>query len=149
MMRYLKRSYSFRMERMLLIPNKRIGKVQLKDTRVQIRQLLGKNYNSFRRTQDANLTDFYPDLGIMITYDKKCLAEFIEVTNPAEVFYKGFSLIGASLNSVLDNLLSVSDSYKEYGVQNIEDILRDQGVGLYFDGETVETVSVFGEDYYD
>jgi hypothetical protein len=132
-----------------IIPCEGLGLIGIGDSRAEIRARLGDPV-TFRRTQWGAPIDHYPDLGLMLSFDASGGLDFIELAEPAEVFFNGVALLNRSYRGVIaelgrNGIVGVED---DFGVE-----FRDLCFSLFTqmpgeDGSRVEGVSVFAPEYY-
>ncbi|MEU2875279.1 hypothetical protein [Streptomyces sp. NPDC007070] len=132
-----------------IVPREGLDLVRFGEERAEIRARLGECV-TFRRTPAGAPIDHYVNLGLMLSFDASDRVEFIEVAEPAEIFFGGISLLGRGYRRVVSELeqngiVGVED---DYGVE-----FRDLCFSLFAqasgeDGSQVEGVSVFAPGYY-
>ncbi|XUL93997.1 hypothetical protein ACQ86D_51435 [Streptomyces galilaeus] len=132
-----------------IVPREGLDLVRFGEERAEIRARLGE-CATFRRTQAGALIDHYVNFGLMLSFDVSDRLEFIEVAEPAEIFFDGISLLGRSYRQVVSELErnGAVGTEDDYGVD-----FRDLCFSLFAqapgrDGSQVEGVSVFAPGYY-
>lgn len=132
-----------------IIPCEGIDLVRFGERRGEIKARLGEPV-TFERTQAGAAIDHYLDLGLMLSFDSADRLEFIEVAEPAEIFFGGISLLERSYGSVVSEL-------GRNGVVGVEDAFGIEFRELCFslfvqaqgeEGTQVEGVSIFAPGYY-
>ncbi len=132
-----------------IVPREGLDIVRFGEGREGVRARLGECV-TFRRAPAGVPVDQYVNLGLMLSFDASDRVEFIEVTEPAEIFFGGVSLLGRGYRQVVSEL-------ERSGVVGVEDDFgiefRDSCFSLFnpAPGEVdsrVEGVSVFAPGYY-
>jgi hypothetical protein len=127
-------------------PFQGISGARFGEPRQVVRQRFGP-YQAFRRTPPDNLTDFYVDRGLLLSFDDYDQLEFIEIAAPATAVFRGIGLLGRPYGTVLAEL-------GEQGVRGVADDsgtkFPDLGFGLFTPApeelsEPVEIVSLYPE----
>ncbi len=90
--------------------------------------------------------DFYVREGFLLGYDVDARLEYIEVFPPSTVDFDGLNFFTAKLEEVARYLnekkLEVLDRQKTF-------VVRSAGFAFYCPNQTIESVSLFKEGYYD
>lgn len=129
-----------------IIPFEGLGNLRFGMKRLRVRDLLGDEYDSFRKGASSQLTDAYNRLGLHLHYDAEDRLEFIEAIPPRCIpVYHGVEL--------MDDLATVFRRLAKLGYEpryDNEGYLFDElGFALYAPMETVEGVSAYRRGYYD
>lgn len=135
-----------RMKTWEILPFKSIGILHFGQSRSEVRELLGKGFESFHRGQESTLTDYYIELGLLLYYDQDNQLEFVEVVRPCNVIFNEISLLGNDIQAVLNNLLA-----QGYEPMRDETGFKYERLGfwLYTPYDIIEAVSVFPKGYYE
>lgn len=129
-----------------IVPFESIGPIRLNQSRGVVRQILGRDFETFHKGASSIATDAYDCLGVHLYYDRHDLLEFVESFAPSSPEFANVKLLGRSIGDVDDDL-------EEFGVKAIRfDVgfaYHQIGIALTVNGETVEGVAVFRRGYYD
>lgn len=134
-------------------PNRGAGCVRIGAPRTEVRDALDAPYSEFRRTEKSvNTTDHYDALGVLVYYDQANTVEAIEFSSPADVRLGEQALL---LMSCKDTTEYVTSLDPDVSLEADGFVSRKLGVSAYMpdatasEGESPESIVVFGPGYYD
>jgi hypothetical protein len=123
-----------------------VGPVQFGMSREKIRAMLGDEFSTFRKGQDAtNETDAYMNVGAHLYYDTDDMLECVELVGPISVNCCGVPLLDIPIERALTNLADAGLSYRYDDGYFIDEC----GVALYVPDGAVRAVTAYRRGYYD
>lgn len=129
-----------------VVPFQGLGDLRLGTARSEVQKALGNPSASFKKTPDApGETDAYDDLGLHLYYDADDLLYYIEANPPSDPRYSGIPLLRVPLEETLEQLgdMGQHGQYQDEGYD-----FPSLGIALYVPDDVVESVSIFGSEYY-
>jgi hypothetical protein len=136
-----------------ITPYEGIGPIKLGMSRKEVRDILGGDFRSFKKTPyDEVTTDFFDEMGVHVHYKKEEVCEAVEVASPSLPTFQNKPLLGRPFGELRDWFVSIDAGAEidESGLTSYQ-----LGIGLYAPSaiddadEPVEGVIVFERGYYD
>jgi hypothetical protein len=130
-----------------VMPFEGLGDLRFGMPRDTVRELLGAEYQSFRKTPSSpQLTDSYAGLGFHLYYYTEDRLEFIETFPPCDSTYSGVRLLKGSRQRVLQQLADLGHTalYEDGGYD-----FKELGLALCTPVRKIESVAVYRRGYYD
>ncbi|HCG8219557.1 TPA: ABC transporter ATP-binding protein [Vibrio parahaemolyticus] len=131
---------------------KGVGSISFGMTPKHVREALGSNYTSFKRTPDStHPCDHFESLGIFVYYTKSGTVEAIELSKPAQAILDDKDLLQMPFYKLIETLKS-RDSQLEVEPDGL--ISYIQGISAYapdsdeYPEQPAESILVFEENYY-
>ncbi|MCG9703106.1 ABC transporter ATP-binding protein [Vibrio natriegens] len=131
---------------------KGVGSISFGMTPSHVRNILGDNYVSFKRTPASSYPcDHFESLGVFVYYTELGVVEAIELSKPAQAILDDEDLLHIPF-SKLKNILESKDSQLEIEPDSLTSYT--QGIGAYapdsdeFPERPVESIIIFEENYY-
>lgn len=124
-----------------------IGDIAFGKSRRNIRENLGSDFTSFKKTSlSVSETDAYDNIGIYLFYDENDCLNFFELFPPFLVSYKGISFFDQSETTLIQllrgNGVNLAPNSVGYDAP-------DFGFGIYVNESKIDGVCVYKKNYYD
>lgn len=130
-----------------IVPFKRVGDLIFGMKRKKVREILGSDFTTFKKTQwSTNTTDNYSVFGLHLYYTEYNELEFVEMFPPAKPIFMGMNLLQEDVKNTLEILRRVDPEPKTDGASYI---FYTIGISVYIEGDKLEAISVFPKGYYD
>jgi hypothetical protein len=134
------------MEAMEIKPFIGIGDIVFGKSRRTIRDNLGSDFTSFKKTSfSVNETDAYDSIGIYLYYDENDCLNFFELFPPFLVTFKGVSFF-EHLETTLIQLLKDNDV--NLTPNSVGYDAPDFGFRIYINEGKIDGVCVYKKNYY-
>jgi hypothetical protein len=106
-----------------------IGTIKFGMRQSEVRNLLGTNYKSFKRTPASEYPcDYFKSLGVFVYYKKSGVVEAVEFATPAEPSFEGKDLLNLSYDD-LRNFFQSKDANLEIEPDSLTSLLL--GISAY------------------
>lgn len=130
---------------MEIVPFTSVGVLFFGDSRQIAREKVSSSFSTFEKVAGENETDSFDSIGIHVYYDDNSKIEFIETFDPANVSFRGISLMGKDLALVISDMeaLGIPPEPSDVGIK-----FESVGIALTAPFGVVEGVAAYRKGYY-